>query len=233
MKVVVHDKPDARATWATHGTDGFYVGPAMQHCRCWRCHMPETRAIRITDTIAWLPLGHTMPGHSQLEAFTAAVTDLATAVRHMTSADKHLAMGSPAADRLSITVQALQVFRSTVDITAPPTSALEPVERVSPPPAPVAVERVPPPPAPVAVERVTVDTTTPRQEAPHTPMPVLPTTHNTPSRTKKMGMNASRLLQRCDYITSNARKRKRAVKWQELTPALTPLNRRWELLQPP
>jgi hypothetical protein len=85
MKVVVHDKPDARATWATHGTDGFYVGPARQHYRCWRCYMPETRAIRITDTIAWLPLGHTMPGHSHLEAFTAAVTNLATAVRHMTS----------------------------------------------------------------------------------------------------------------------------------------------------
>jgi hypothetical protein len=87
MKVVVHNKPDARATWATHGTDGFYVGPAMQHYRCWRCYMPEMRAIRITDTIAWLPLGHTMPGHSHLKVFTAAVTDLATAVRHMTSAE--------------------------------------------------------------------------------------------------------------------------------------------------
>jgi hypothetical protein len=33
-KVVVHDKPDARAAWAPHGTDGFYVGPASKHYRC-------------------------------------------------------------------------------------------------------------------------------------------------------------------------------------------------------
>ena len=27
-KVVVHDKPSVRASWATHGTPGFYMGPA-------------------------------------------------------------------------------------------------------------------------------------------------------------------------------------------------------------
>jgi hypothetical protein len=31
LKVVVHNKPKTRGTWAAHGTDGFYVGPAMRH----------------------------------------------------------------------------------------------------------------------------------------------------------------------------------------------------------
>jgi hypothetical protein len=66
-KVVVQDKPDARAAWAPHGTDGFYVGPASKHYRCWRCYMPATRSVCITDTVAWLPVAFTMPGHSPLD----------------------------------------------------------------------------------------------------------------------------------------------------------------------
>jgi hypothetical protein len=73
MKVVVHDKPDARVSWAPHGTDGFYVAPAMQHYLCWKCYMPLTRSMRITDTVAWLPEVHKMPGHSATEVLSAAV----------------------------------------------------------------------------------------------------------------------------------------------------------------
>ena len=30
-QVVVHEKPSQRATWAPHGIDGWYVGPALHH----------------------------------------------------------------------------------------------------------------------------------------------------------------------------------------------------------
>jgi hypothetical protein len=30
MRVVIHEKPDKRPSWGYHGTDGFYVGPALQ-----------------------------------------------------------------------------------------------------------------------------------------------------------------------------------------------------------
>jgi len=29
--ILIHDKPDTRATWASHGTPGFYIGPALSH----------------------------------------------------------------------------------------------------------------------------------------------------------------------------------------------------------
>lgn len=52
-KVVMHDKPDTRATWAPHGTHGYYLGPAQAHYRCYRVWATATKSIRITDTIAW------------------------------------------------------------------------------------------------------------------------------------------------------------------------------------
>ncbi len=35
-KVMVHEKSSVRGTWAPHAVDGFYVGPAMHHYRCYR-----------------------------------------------------------------------------------------------------------------------------------------------------------------------------------------------------
>ena len=29
MKVVIHENPDACSSWAPHGKDGFYLGPAL------------------------------------------------------------------------------------------------------------------------------------------------------------------------------------------------------------
>jgi hypothetical protein len=42
MVVLCHDKPDSRASWAPHGTPGYYIGPAMQHYRCFRVWIPST-----------------------------------------------------------------------------------------------------------------------------------------------------------------------------------------------
>ena len=52
--VLVYDPPNIRASWAPHGTDGFYVGPAPNHYRCFTIYMPDTKRTRVSDTIAWL-----------------------------------------------------------------------------------------------------------------------------------------------------------------------------------
>jgi Reverse transcriptase (RNA-dependent DNA polymerase) len=52
---LVHDKPSHRATWAPHAVDAWYVGPALQHYRCHRAWIWETRHERISDTVTWLP----------------------------------------------------------------------------------------------------------------------------------------------------------------------------------
>ena len=64
---VVHEKPMVRSTWATHGKDGFYLGPALTHYRSWRVYVTETGGTRVSDTLAWFPTPYTMPGHSSEE----------------------------------------------------------------------------------------------------------------------------------------------------------------------
>jgi hypothetical protein len=55
VRVIVHEKPDKRSTWAPHGVDGWYVGPALESYRCYTIWIEETRAIRVCDTLSWLP----------------------------------------------------------------------------------------------------------------------------------------------------------------------------------
>ena len=44
-KVVVHKSPEKRASFAYHGTVGFYVGPAMDHYRCYQIYVPESNGV--------------------------------------------------------------------------------------------------------------------------------------------------------------------------------------------
>ena len=42
-KCLVHEKPAVRGTWAPHGVDGWYVGPARDHYRCYTVYIPSTK----------------------------------------------------------------------------------------------------------------------------------------------------------------------------------------------
>ena len=53
--VIAFVPPDDRPKLAPHGVPAFYVGPALNHYRCYTVYVPETNRTRITDTIAWLP----------------------------------------------------------------------------------------------------------------------------------------------------------------------------------
>ena len=55
IKVVTHNKPSTRQSWETNGEIGHYVGPAMEHYRCFRIYFPKIRAIRIVDTVKFIP----------------------------------------------------------------------------------------------------------------------------------------------------------------------------------
>lgn len=80
MKILAFDGPDDRESWAPHGEEGFYVGPAFHHYRCYEVFIPKTKRSRITDTLSWHPPNFVLPGASPIDALTAAVTDLQTAI---------------------------------------------------------------------------------------------------------------------------------------------------------
>jgi len=79
-KVLVHNKPNARGTWAPHGEDGWYIGPAMDHYRCFTVYIPSTRSTRISDTLAWFPKHVIMPTASSTDIAMAAAYDLTQAL---------------------------------------------------------------------------------------------------------------------------------------------------------
>ena len=50
-KVIVHEKPTVRGTWALHGVRGWYLGPSMDHYMCHHVYITKTRGERDSDCI--------------------------------------------------------------------------------------------------------------------------------------------------------------------------------------
>ena len=41
IKVLAHDKPANRPTWAIHGQEGWTIGPSLEHYRCITCFFSQ------------------------------------------------------------------------------------------------------------------------------------------------------------------------------------------------
>jgi hypothetical protein len=58
-RVVIHEKAENRKSWASHGTDGWYIGPSWGHYRCVKCFVPATSRVRDIDSVTFFP--HVIP----------------------------------------------------------------------------------------------------------------------------------------------------------------------------
>jgi len=77
IKVLIHEKPQQRETWAPHGVEGWYIGPAMQHHRCYNVLTKATKRVRITDTLSWHPhKALSLPGARPIDILAASMNDL-------------------------------------------------------------------------------------------------------------------------------------------------------------
>ena len=86
-KVLVYENPSERETFADHGVEGFYVGPAWNHYRCFRVFIPSTRKFRISDTLSWHiddPFG-LLSNHSTIDALTDAINVLTVQLQQRSS----------------------------------------------------------------------------------------------------------------------------------------------------
>jgi hypothetical protein len=82
IKCIIHEKPGQRGSWAPHGVEGWYVGPAMEHYRCWTIHVTSTNSERIGDTFEFFPQYTKVPRLSSADAATYAARDLIYALQH-------------------------------------------------------------------------------------------------------------------------------------------------------
>ena len=116
-KVLIHAKPNNRETWAPHGVDGWYLGPALEHYRCYRVYANETKAERIADTLAWFPTTVTMPTTTSTSEAIAAANDLVTALSNPTATDTLAPMTN---DQRQALHQLAEIFQNRTQPTSMP-----------------------------------------------------------------------------------------------------------------
>jgi hypothetical protein len=63
-RIIAHEKPDQRESWDPNGVDGYYLGPALDHYRCYQVHITKTEGTRIVNTVEFYPAKLAMPSTS-------------------------------------------------------------------------------------------------------------------------------------------------------------------------
>ncbi len=174
-KIVVHLKPDKRASWAPHAENAWYVGPSLDHYRCLRCYIPTSHRTRNCDTVEFFPHSTPIPNYQPEDYIHKALSDIIASLQSRTNIP-----GLTITDRLSDAT--LEVARLLGRAAKPPTFVPPaPIPPTSPPPsAPAAsVPRVPVTPVqPVSVPRVPVS------PSPPVSVPRVPPTPSTPAPIK-------------------------------------------------
>jgi hypothetical protein len=50
-RIIAHETPNRRRTWAPNGKDGWYSVPALEHYRCKTIYITNTRGERVVETV--------------------------------------------------------------------------------------------------------------------------------------------------------------------------------------
>ena len=61
-KVLVHIKSSTRPTWGSHGREGWHTGPSLNHYRCVKCFISNTRAEIDNNTVDFFSKNINFPG---------------------------------------------------------------------------------------------------------------------------------------------------------------------------
>jgi hypothetical protein len=81
-KIIAHEKPGKRRTWAPHGQHGYSLGPAMHHYRCQNVYISATASERIVDTLEFFPHNYQMPQLYSTDRLLMAANDMSNALQN-------------------------------------------------------------------------------------------------------------------------------------------------------
>jgi len=81
IKVLAHERAEDRESYAVHSARGYYVGPCLNHYRCYRIYIPSKNSFRIANTVDWFPRNIKMPTASATDILLATAKDLTAALR--------------------------------------------------------------------------------------------------------------------------------------------------------
>jgi hypothetical protein len=82
--VIIHNKPNKRASWAFRGRDGFNIGPALSHYRCFEVVDSDTKALIISDTVEFRHDYLAPPSISYEDRVLHAINFLSTTIKEAT-----------------------------------------------------------------------------------------------------------------------------------------------------
>jgi hypothetical protein len=75
-KMIAHEKPAKRRTWATHGQHGYSLGPAVHHYRCQNVYIYTTASERTVETLEFPPHNSPMPHLSSTDRLIMAINNM-------------------------------------------------------------------------------------------------------------------------------------------------------------
>jgi hypothetical protein len=82
FKIIAHENPGKRRTWAPHGQHGYSLGPVMHHYRCQNVYISTTASDRIVDTAEFFPHNYQMPQLSSTDRSLMAAKDMTDAFQN-------------------------------------------------------------------------------------------------------------------------------------------------------
>ena len=175
MKVLAHVLPQDRRSFDTHAIKAFFVGPAMEHYRCFKVHVPSTGGVRIADTVRWFPHnGLKMPIPSKDALLQATLDDLKAVLK---STVKNNILPPKGTDTRDVLIQLNEIFKNKDSKDPSPATPKQagptPAPTQTPPPLPRVktlilprLPRVEPKPMPTNIHKIH---TAPKQCSTHTP----------------------------------------------------------------
>ena len=158
-KIVAHLAATSRTSFGEHGQVGWYVGPSLEHYRCWKCYFPDTMSERDVLTVEFFPEKIPFPKLSK-EAY---LQQTAEDMLHLLQPDP---LTSPAFAPLSFGPPILNAYAKIAGILR---------RAVLPPPLPTIP--VPTTPAPAALPPLTAPAIPPISSTPIAAPVPLPRVH--------------------------------------------------------
>ena len=113
----MHNIPNDRASWAPHGEDRWYIGPAMEHCWCHKSYIPKTISEQISDTVEFSPKTFHMPQMFSMDATYHAAQDLIYALHNLAPAITLVKLGHGHKEALNTLAD---IFRKANPPAVPP-----------------------------------------------------------------------------------------------------------------
>jgi hypothetical protein len=81
-KIISHEKPGKRRTWAPHEQHVYSLGPAMHNYWCQNVYITTTASDRIVDTLEFFPHNYQIPQLSSTDRLLIAAKDITDALQN-------------------------------------------------------------------------------------------------------------------------------------------------------